>query len=72
MSHELRTPLNSVIGFSEMLQSIETLTDKQRRYVQNIQKSGRDLLVMINDILDLAKLEAGAWSYGSPSSRSTV
>ena len=59
MSHELRTPLNSVIGFSEMLQGIETLTDKQRRYVQNIQKSGRDLLVMINDILDLAKLEAG-------------
>jgi signal transduction histidine kinase len=59
MSHELRTPLNSVIGFSEMLQGIETLTANQRRYVQNIQKSGRDLLVMINDILDLAKLEAG-------------
>lgn len=59
MSHELRTPLNSIIGFSEVLQGIESLTDKQRRYVQNIQKSGRQLLDMINEILDLAKLEAG-------------
>lgn len=59
MSHELRTPLNSIIGFSDVLAGIESLTDKQRRYVQNIQKSGRQLLEMINDILDLAKLEAG-------------
>ncbi len=59
MSHELRTPLNSIIGFSEVLQGIESLTDKQRRYASNIQKSGRVLLEMINDILDLAKVEAG-------------
>ncbi len=59
MSHELRTPLNSIIGFSEVLQGIDALTDKQRRYAQNIQKSGRLLLEMINDILDLAKVEAG-------------
>lgn len=59
MSHELRTPLNSIIGFSEVLQGIDSLSDKQRRYAQNIQKSGRVLLDMINDILDLAKLEAG-------------
>ena len=59
MSHELRTPLNSIIGFSEVLQGIESLTDKQRRYASNIQKSGRLLLEMINDILDLAKVEAG-------------
>jgi len=59
MSHELRTPLNSIIGFSEVLQNVEGLTDKQRRYAQNIQKSGRNLLDMINDILDLAKMEAG-------------
>lgn len=59
MSHELRTPLNSIIGFSEVLQGIESLTEKQRRYAQNIQKSGRLLLDMINDILDLAKVEAG-------------
>ena len=41
MSHELRTPLNSILGFSEVLGSIDSLDDKQKRYVQNIQKSGR-------------------------------
>ena len=59
MSHELRTPLNSILGFSDVLAGIETLTDKQRRWVGNIQNSGRVLLEMINDILDLAKIEAG-------------
>jgi signal transduction histidine kinase len=59
MSHELRTPLNSIIGFSDVLQDISSLTDKQKRYAANIQKSGRVLLEMINDILDLAKIEAG-------------
>ena len=59
MSHELRTPLNSIIGFSDVLGSIQSLDDKQRRYVQNIRSSGRMLLEMINDILDLAKIEAG-------------
>ncbi|MEQ8787054.1 MAG: ATP-binding protein [Pirellulaceae bacterium] len=59
MSHELRTPLNSIIGFSEVLQGASSLNDKQKRYAQNIQKSGRLLLEMINDILDFAKLEAG-------------
>ncbi|GAB5406624.1 MAG: ATP-binding protein [Aureliella sp.] len=59
MSHELRTPLNSIIGFSEVLGDIEALNDKQRRYAGNIQNSGKLLLEMINDILDLAKVEAG-------------
>ncbi len=59
MSHELRTPLNSIIGFSDVLQGIDSLTEKQRRYASNIQRSGRVLLEMINDILDLAKVEAG-------------
>ena len=59
MSHELRTPLNSIIGFSEVLQSLDALNEKQKRYAQNIQKSGRQLMDMINDILDLAKMEAG-------------
>lgn len=59
MSHELRTPLNSIIGFSDVLGSIESLDAKQRRYVENIRTSGRMLLEMINDILDLAKIEAG-------------
>ena len=59
MSHELRTPLNSILGFSEVLAGIQSLDDKQKRYVQNIQKSGKTLLEMINDILDLAKMESG-------------
>jgi len=59
MSHELRTPLNSILGFSEVLGSIDSLEGRQKRYVQNIQTSGRMLLEMINDILDLAKMESG-------------
>ncbi|MEN6459025.1 MAG: ATP-binding protein [Thermoguttaceae bacterium] len=59
MSHELRTPMNSILGFSEVLASADSLDDKQKRYVQNIQRSGKTLLEMINDILDLAKMESG-------------
>jgi len=59
MSHELRTPLNSILGFSDVLQAIPSLDAKQQRYVANIRSSGRMLLEMINDILDLAKIEAG-------------
>jgi len=59
MSHELRTPLNSIIGFSETLLAADNLTDKQHRYVSHIMTSGQRLLALINDILDLAKLEAG-------------
>jgi signal transduction histidine kinase len=59
MSHELRTPLNSILGFSEVLVSGDGLNDKQQRWVRNIQTSGERLLTLINDILDLAKIEAG-------------
>jgi two-component system sensor histidine kinase BarA len=59
MSHELRTPLNSILGFSEVLLSSNGLSDKQNRWVANIQSSGQQLLNLINDILDLAKIEAG-------------
>lgn len=59
MSHELRTPLNSILGFSEVLLSSDQLGDKQLRWVRNIQSSGERLLNLINDILDLAKIEAG-------------
>jgi signal transduction histidine kinase len=59
MSHELRTPLNSILGFSDILGGSDPLNDKQRRWVQNIQSSGQKLLNLINDILDLAKIEAG-------------
>jgi signal transduction histidine kinase len=59
VSHELRTPLNSILGFSEVLLSSDQLTDKQQRWARNIQTSGDRLLNLINDILDLAKIEAG-------------
>jgi two-component system, NarL family, sensor histidine kinase BarA len=58
MSHELRTPLNSILGFSDVLAGAENITDKQRKFLSNIQASGQNLLTLINDILDLAKLEA--------------
>ena len=61
VSHELRTPLNSILGFAELLK--DTLAagpdSKPARYVQNIATSGRNLLDLINDLLDLAKIEAG-------------
>ena len=59
ISHELRTPLNSILGFSEVLLSSTGLSEKQTRWVSNIQLSGSQLLNLINDILDLAKIEAG-------------
>ncbi|HET6424621.1 MAG TPA: ATP-binding protein [Planctomycetaceae bacterium] len=59
MSHELRTPLNSILGFSDVLEGSTNLNDKQRRYVNHIQTSGKNLLTLINDVLDLAKIESG-------------
>jgi two-component system, NarL family, sensor histidine kinase BarA len=59
MSHELRTPLNSILGFSDVLLSGDQLNDKQQRWVKNIKTSGERLLALINDILELAKIEAG-------------
>ena len=59
ISHELRTPLNSILGFSDILQSAANLDDRQKRYVSNIQTSGQSLMVQINDLLDLAKIESG-------------
>jgi signal transduction histidine kinase len=59
VSHELRTPLNSIIGFSEILAEVPELKSPQKKYVGNIQASGRMLLSMINDILDMAKIESG-------------
>jgi PAS domain S-box-containing protein len=61
MSHELRTPLNAVLGFSDLLteERYGPLNDKQRRYLTHIHTGGKHLLRLINDILDLSKIEAG-------------
>jgi signal transduction histidine kinase len=59
MSHELRTPLNSILGFSDVLAGADNLSEKQRRFVSNIQTSGKSLTALINDVLDLAKIESG-------------
>ena len=61
MSHELRTPLNAIIGFSEILadKTFGELNPRQLKYSNNILSSGRHLLQLINDILDLSKVEAG-------------
>jgi len=58
MSHEIRTPMNAVLGYTELLGN--TLVDQtQKDYINSIKSSGRSLLTLINDILDLSKIEAG-------------
>jgi len=61
MSHELRTPLNSINGFSEVLydETFGPLNEKQKKYINNVLTSGKHLLLLINQILDMAKVEAG-------------
>jgi PAS domain S-box-containing protein len=61
MSHELRTPMNAIIGFSDLLdeQSEGPLNETYKRYVMHIREGARHLLELINDVLDLSKIEAG-------------
>jgi signal transduction histidine kinase len=61
MSHELRTPLNAIIGFSQVLRDemVGSVNEKQAEYLDDIISSGNHLLSLINDVLDLSKVEAG-------------
>lgn len=59
MSHELRTPLNAILGFTEIMSNESSLDDAQQKYLSIINKSGKHLLDLINDVLDMSKIEAG-------------
>jgi len=59
MSHEIRTPMNGILGFSELLKNPELGFDKQARYINIIEKSGKRMLNIINDIVDISKIESG-------------
>ncbi|MYM84760.1 response regulator [Duganella sp. FT50W] len=59
MSHELRTPLNSVIGFSRLMADSKNMLPEEKRNLAIIHRSGQHLLTLINDILELSKIEAG-------------
>lgn len=63
MSHEIRTPMNAVLGFSQLLDRDDTLSSSQRESVKTILKSGNHLLGLINDIMDISKIESGAMEF---------
>ncbi len=59
MSHELRTPLNSILGYAQILRRAANLTPNQQENIDVIRQSGEHLLMLINDVLDMSKIEAG-------------
>ena len=59
MSHEIRTPMNGILGFSELLKNPHLSDSKQQKYIEVIEKSGNRMLNIINDIVDISKIEAG-------------
>ena len=61
MSHEIRTPMNAILGFSQLMLRDQDLTPRQCQYLGTINRSGEHLLALINDVLEMSKIEAG-WS----------
>jgi two-component system sensor histidine kinase/response regulator len=59
MSHEIRTPMNAILGFSQLMQRDDSLAPHQQRHLHVINRSGEHLLALINDILEMSKIEAG-------------
>ena len=59
MSHEIRTPMNGILGFAELLKEPKLTGDEQQEYIEIIEKSGARMLNIINDLIDIAKVEAG-------------
>lgn len=59
MSHELRTPLNAILGFSELLMEQMTMPDRHKAYLNNVHEAGKHLLELVNDVLDISRVEAG-------------
>jgi CheY-like chemotaxis protein/nitrogen-specific signal transduction histidine kinase len=59
MSHEIRTPMNSILGFTELLKTEDITSKQQKEYIQIIKKGGDRLLNIINDIIDISKIESG-------------
>ncbi|MFP4556079.1 MAG: ATP-binding protein [Bacteroidales bacterium] len=65
MSHEIRTPMNAIIGFSNLLKIDLNTSERQKEYIETIQKSGEHLLNLIDDIIDIAKIESGGLSIST-------
>jgi PAS domain S-box-containing protein len=59
MSHEIRTPMNAILGYSQLMQRDPALTPRQKQYLDTVNRSGELLLAIINDILEISKIEAG-------------
>jgi PAS domain S-box-containing protein len=59
MSHEIRTPMNAILGFSQLMRRDPDLSDTQSKYLTTINRSGEHLLSLINDVLEMSKIEAG-------------
>jgi len=67
MSHEIRTPMNAILGFTQLLQRSTTLARSDHEYLEVIHRSGRNLLALINDVLEMSKIEAGRAEFAPKS-----